>query len=114
MMTKLCLAIGFRLTNTLPQPTSCGHGACCVDKDEKDTPRPTDAYGFGVFTSRQKKALRTKESTGQHTSKAFKASGRHDSPSIFSLLRLCIKNRIVFTELENCEAYSRTQKGRRN
>ena len=31
---------------------------------------------------------------GQHTSKAFKASGRHDSLSIFCL---CIKNRIVFT-----------------
>ena len=34
---------------------------------------------------------------GQHTSKAFKASGRHDSLSIFCLFRLCIKNRIVFT-----------------
>ena len=97
-MTKLCLAIGFRLTNTLPQSTSCGHGACCVDKGREGYSATHRCLRVrSLYSSGQKKALRTKKSTGQHTSKAFKASRRHESLSILCLFRLCIKNRIVFT-----------------
>ena len=43
-MNSYFATIGLKLSNTLPPPTSCGHGITCADKGETDTPRLTDAY----------------------------------------------------------------------
>ena len=44
LMNSYFTTIGLKLSNTLPPPTSCGHGITCADKGEKDTSRLTDAY----------------------------------------------------------------------
>ena len=44
LMNSYFATIGLKLSNTLPLPTSCGHGITCADKGETDTPRLTDAY----------------------------------------------------------------------
>ena len=44
LMNSYFATIGLKLSNTLPPPTSCGHGITYADKGETDTPRLTDAY----------------------------------------------------------------------
>ena len=44
LMNSYFAAIGLKLSNTLPPPTSCGHGKTCADKGATDTPPLTDAY----------------------------------------------------------------------
>ena len=56
--------IGLKLSNTLPPPTTCGHGITCAEKGETDTPRLTDAYVSKSLVADKIKALKTRKSTG--------------------------------------------------
>ena len=76
----------FQANQHFTPATSCGHGACCETRDEKDTPRLTDACGFGVFSSGQKNALRTKKSTGQRRMQRLSPMERSDWHMIFHVV----------------------------
>ena len=63
LMNSYFATIGLKLSNTLPPPTSCGHGITCADKGETDTPRLKDAC-FKVFSSGQNKGAKNKKIHG--------------------------------------------------
>ena len=91
--------IGLKLSNTLPPPTSCGHGITCADKGETDTPRLTDVYISKSLVAEKIKALKTRKSTGPDNIplKLLKLAGDAIVPSLLSLFRLSITTGRVFT-----------------
>ena len=91
-MNSYFATIGLKLSNTLPPPTSCGHGITCADKGETDTPRLTDAYVSKSLVADKIKALKTRKSTGPDNipPKLLKLAGDAIVPSLLSLFRLSI------------------------
>ena len=98
-MNSYFATIGLKLSNTLPPPTSCGHGITCADKGETDTPRLTDAYVSKSLVADKIKALKTRKSTGPDNipPKLLKLAGDAIVPSLLSLFRLSITTGRVFT-----------------
>ena len=98
-MNSYFATIGLKLSNTLPPPTSCGHGITCADKGETDTPRLTDVYVSKSLVADKIKALKTRKSTGPDNipPKLLKLAGDAIVPSLLSLFRLSIITGRVFT-----------------